>query len=186
MSNETLDHNHWVLDNDMEDEGFARFQKLAIESIKSQIDKANLMVDENTSVASNENHPVEEIFIKNQIKNPYNLRSKKILNFYGKMQQWIGVINEIAEKSFSAKLYDQYDDSSYEVAEFEFAEVSKSDSNLLKLGAIFYYNIGFASNNGQIKKESFLRFKRSVPFKNKDLDVIEERVKDLNENINWQ
>lgn len=65
----------------------------------------------------------------------------------------------IYENSFEAKLVDKNDDSTFEIAEFDFDEISNGDLKLLKVGAIFYWSVGYASQNGQITKQSLLRFK---------------------------
>lgn len=180
MSKETLDYGHWVLDNDLGNAGSERKSLLAIESIKSQVDEYNSINTKNNSdtLVSNKNVP--------KIKNPFGYRVRPSLNYYKKTQHWLGVIEEISGDVFSAKLTDKSNEGTYEYADFDFNEVSKSDLSMITLGAVFYYSIGFASNNGQIRKEAFLRFKRSVPFSSHDVDNLEERVKSFNQNINWE
>ncbi|HOY13219.1 MAG TPA: hypothetical protein PLY70_08765 [Saprospiraceae bacterium] len=181
MMIETADFQHWVLDNDLESNGFDINQGLAIESFNSQIfnlslSKKNENLNENTFVSIPE---------KGEIKYPFLFKERKLLNYYKKTQHWIGVVTKIDSEKFYVNLYDKSNDDTYEIAEFDFDEVSKSDMNLVKLGSIFYYSLGFASNNGQIKKESFLRFKRSYPFSDNDFETIENRAEKFDQSINW-
>jgi len=185
MNQETLDHSHWVIDNDFEDIGFERIQKISIESIESQIrDLSTFNVSDGVLIQGEDMDFLK--FRKIKFKLPIGQIFRKQLYFYKKTQNWIGVVDKIVNTNFHAKLFEKNKSSTYEIAEFDFNEVSKSDLSLIKIGAVFYYSIGFASNNGQIKKESFLRFQRSVPFDNDDVDSIENKVQKFDGNILWE
>jgi hypothetical protein len=110
--------------------------------------------------------------------------SKK--SYFGLAQHWIGVVESIEEDSFIAKLDDKSNHRTYEIASFEISEVSQSDRKLISRGAIFYWSVGFATDNGQIEKRSLLRFKRSVDFTEEDLDIINDKAEQYNNNINWE
>lgn len=184
MIKETSDYGHCVIDNELEDTAFTRKQNRSIESMESQIQDIStnedyLNIQDNTIISDSK---------KSKIENQSSALKQKTLNYYKKTQHWTGVITKInsKQKIFYAKLIDKNSGGTYEIAEFDFDEISTSDFSLVKKGAIFYYSLGYASNNGQIKKEAFLRFKRSVPFDAEEVDSIEDRVNKFNQNINWE
>lgn len=112
---------------------------------------------------------------------------KAIIDYSVNTQIWIGYIDELYEDSFTAKLYDKADSTTYEIAEFSIQEdVSDGDKELLKVGAIFYWSLVSANKNGQVKKESFIRFKRSIPVKVQEFDSLLDQADKLNDNIIWE
>lgn len=84
-----------------------------------------------------------------------------------------------------AKLEDKYDPTTYEIAEFEVAEVSEDDISLLKLGAIFYWFVGYVNQDGQVFKQSLVRFKRIVDFTESEIDFIADEANELNNTLIW-
>ena len=185
MSVETLDYGHWVIDHPLEDIGFKRNLLLITESIQSQILEISTRVKDDSEGELNQD-TAYRVPVKKEIINPFILTKRRKLNYNKETQHWVGYITTISSNGFYANLQDRIpDDDTIEVAEFDFSEVSKSDYKLVKLGAIFYYSIGFVNDNGQIKKESFIRFQRSIPFEIEDVDEIEGRIAKLKTNINW-
>lgn len=101
---------------------------------------------------------------------------------------WIGYIDEIDvnEEKFTAKLIDQSDKTTYEIAEFSMDDVSDEDKDLIELGAIFYWSIAREEDvNGQIKNTSLLRFKRSIPLEVKEFDAVTDEINELNCELLW-
>lgn len=112
---------------------------------------------------------------------------KVIIDYSINTQIWIGYIEELYDDSFTAKLYDKDDLTTYELAEFSIHEdVSDGDKDLLKIGAIFYWSLVSANKNGQVKKESFIRFKRSIPVQVREFDSVLDQADKLNDNIIWE
>jgi hypothetical protein len=106
--------------------------------------------------------PERDNFNLHDVKHHYNL-FKDSQNYSRKTQRWQGHILELKNdnKTFVAKLEDLSNPSSTnEILEFEVGEVSPDEIELVKVGAIFYWSIGTVMTNGQIKKQSILRFKR--------------------------
>lgn len=101
-------------------------------------------------------------------------------------QNWVCYVLNIQEDTFSAKLYDKSDPSTYEVAEFEIKEVPRGDRNLIREGAIFYWSVGYANNkSGQIIKLSLIRFRRSINWSSNEMEDILLEADRLNDNISW-
>ena len=107
--------------------------------------------------------------------------------YYTKTQKWIGHVINFNEKAFTARLIDLTIGGTDEIGEFELDEISIDDIKLIKKGASFYWSIGYAhSLNGQVTKESLLRFQRVVDFTNDDIDEALDRANDMIKNIKWE
>jgi len=91
----------------------------------------------------------------------------------------------LSDTEFTAKLIDKNDQTTFEVAQFDMDEISKGDMELIKLGAISYWSVGFANQNGQISKQSLIRFKRSVALSISEFDYITDQASELSEKIHW-
>lgn len=106
-------------------------------------------------------------------------------NYFKKVQKWIGVVEKITNNQFEAKLIDKTNIGSYEMATFDEEEISPSDKDLYSIGAVFYWSVGYISENGQISKKSLLRFKRSIEWDENVLNNIIDKADSLAKNINW-
>ena len=70
-------------------------------------------------------------------------KNAKALDDFISKQKYEGIVIEIKESSFIARLRNLSSDSPDEEAEFNKEDLSKEDISLLKSGAIFYWNIGY-------------------------------------------
>lgn len=72
---------------------------------------------------------------------------------------WVGVVEYIKENTFTAKLIDKSDDTTYEMADFDFDEVAYDERNLISIGTIFDWSVTTVNlNSGVILSTSVLRF----------------------------
>jgi hypothetical protein len=110
----------------------------------------------------------------------------KNANYYSKKtQRWIGHVVKIEGAKFFSRLDDLTNPGTHEMGEFDISEVSPEDIKLVERGAIFYWSIGDTMSNGQLKKESIIRFKRSSQWSANDIDAIEDRAEKILKNIPW-
>jgi hypothetical protein len=111
----------------------------------------------------------------------YDLSVNK--SYFSRAQKWIGHIIEIdfESKKFWAKLIDLSESGTYEIGVFDFMEISPEDLQMLTVGAAFYWSLGFATNNGQVKKESIIRFQRFHPWSSDEFDAAADRANELND-----
>lgn len=117
----------------------------------------------------------------------FNTREKVESKLYFRQtQNWIGHITDIHDRSFTARLDEINNSGTYEVAEFEFDDVSDSDKKLIALGAIFYWSVGHAVRSGQVYKESFIRFQRLPPWNGSELDRVVDQSSDLRSTLKWE
>lgn len=103
------------------------------------------------------------------------------------LQKWEGAVLEIKKDSFMARLIDLTKESPYETAEIPLEEVSEDDRDLLKEGAVFYWNIGYLNKTcGQKERVSLIRFRRLPSWSKEEIDAAKceaERIKNL---LGWE
>jgi hypothetical protein len=99
--------------------------------------------------------------------------------YFSKTQKWVGHILEINRDSIKAKLTDLNDPTTYEIAEVELDEIPYEDRELISKGAGFYWSLGYVNDNGQIEKKSLIRFQRTKPWEESDLDRIVDAADNL-------
>jgi len=58
----------------------------------------------------------------------------------------------------------------FEMGRFDLREVSEEDRSLLVEGAVFYWSIGYSRINGQVQKQSNIRFQRLIPLDDDFID----------------
>jgi len=77
------------------------------------------------------------------------------------LQKWRGVVLEVSDEYFLARLVDMESPAPDEEAEILKREISDEDLQLIELGAVFYWNIGYQVDpSGQRKRASVIRFRR--------------------------
>ena len=109
------------------------------------------------------------------------LPSESRLGVFLALQRWEGVVLDVGQETFTARLADRTSPSrEEEEVEIPLDEVSRSDLNLLSPGAIFYWSIGYLDRpSGQRLRESVIRFRRLPAWSRHELDVARRRAKEL-------
>ena len=110
---------------------------------------------------------------------------------FNSIQKWEGVVTKVVEGSFFARLVDITDptnnDGSEEIIEIPNEDVSsKDDLELIVPGAIFYWNIGYQTVNGQDSKASIITFRRLPKWTAKKLESIRQKGKFFVEGLVWE
>lgn len=105
---------------------------------------------------------------------------------YRLLQQWEGVVLEVYEDYFIARLHDLTGKYPDEEAEFSFEEISENDKELLEPGAFFYWNIGYhESKSGQRTRSSIIRFRRLPAWTKKEIESSKKRAEDICAKLKW-
>lgn len=107
-------------------------------------------------------------------------------NYFFDAQKWYGQVISINENTFTAKLQDLSNATTDEVGEFEIKEIPDDDKELFKLGATFYWSVGYEMKNSQVSKRSFFRFQRLPNWNSIEIDNALDRANDLSSNLNWE
>ncbi len=138
-------------------------------NIRIKNEKVVQDLNELNTIISNEKYIYDEA----SFAIPY-FESKHLLlinkNYSLKVQNWIGHVIEVDNDTFCAELTDLTNGGTKEIGEFDILQVSHEDRDLLKVGAAFYWSIGYSVQNGQSRTESFLRFQRLINWTEEDYD----------------
>lgn len=103
------------------------------------------------------------------------------------LQKWQGVVIDVSKESFLARLKDLTNAGPDEEAEIPIEELSPGDMELLRPGAVFYWNIGYLDKlSGQRLRHSFLRFRRLPAWTREELEQAEKEAKRIQESIAWK
>lgn len=117
---------------------------------------------------------------------PKNILAFINRNHFSQSQNWIGYVIEINKETFRAKVEDAYESSgTYEEVEFDLMDVEDEDKELLSIGSVFYWSIGYEYRKGTKSKQSMLRFKRLPKWNTTDIDSAKDLADDLYKNLNW-
>ena len=102
------------------------------------------------------------------------------------LQKWEGVVTEVENDVFHARLLDLTDNSPEEEADFSVEEVSEDDRKLLKLGAVFYWSLGYlTTGTGQVIRTSIVKFRRLPAWTETEVKRAQEQAAKIRRTIGW-
>ena len=135
--------------------------------------------------------PQKEVSVDNKINstcididNKFNLFQKEIpespvvwyplkhqrTTMFTSLKKWRGVVLKTYKDCFLCRLVDQDGNSPDEEAEILLSEISDEDLQLIDIGAVFYWNIGYQINqSGSRARSSIIRFRRLPVWKAEEL-----------------
>jgi len=155
------------------------------EEIKKRLSKINRLNTSNESLKNKElGDSSTNNFESPKFSNDFSIYDTK--KYFLKSQKWIGHIIAIKQDCFIAKLTDVDMDTTYEIGEFDYDEISPEDKEYLEIGATFYWTLGSANYNGQIEKKSIVRFQRVNKWKIEDYDYVIDCANELVDNLKWE
>ncbi len=101
-------------------------------------------------------------------------------------QKWKGIVKCISEDTFVAQVADLISSVPDEEAEFSLSDIQNDDKELLSVGAVFYWCIGYVySRSNQVTRASFLRFQRLPLYSQDSVTVAVQKAKDIQAGITW-
>lgn len=97
------------------------------------------------------------------------------------LQQWECVVNEVAEDSVWAEITDLTDRSrADEVVELPLDEFPLADRELLVLGGVFYWAIGYEhTKGGQVRRVSEIRFRRTPKWSKQTVEQLKTKARTM-------
>lgn len=107
-------------------------------------------------------------------------------SYVNRTQRWMGHIISISGDAFTAKLEDINSPGTFEVGDFELREVPEADKTLIKLGAAFYWSVGYSYLNGTVAKTSTIRFQRLANWTTSEYDEAADRANELFKKLKWK
>lgn len=96
---------------------------------------------------------------------------------------WLGIVTEtgiqteLEEAGFRARVKDL--DGPDMDGEFSLEEVSSDDLGLVRVGAEFYWNIGYVEHRGRRTRESSIRFRRLPAWSQAQIDKAVQEAAEL-------
>lgn len=102
------------------------------------------------------------------------------------IQEWQGHVIEFIEKAvFIARLKDLTNGGTDELVRLGLDEIVEEDLDLVKVGAIFHWSIGYERVLGELKKTSKIRFYRSEPFNEDEIKQALDRAEELYKHLKF-
>jgi hypothetical protein len=101
------------------------------------------------------------------------------------VQQWDGIVLFRDETTFTARLYEGYQDFPVKRTEIEIQEVEDEQRELISPGAPFYWIIGYRVRAGSRFRFSEIFFRRLPTWTKKELDEAELAAVRLHEEAGW-
>jgi hypothetical protein len=85
------------------------------------------------------------------------------------LASWDGVITEVTEETFSARVTQLATEGPEEFAEFPLSDISPGDASLVRPGGLFYWTVGYeTTKRGRIRRISEIRLRRLPPKSEED------------------
>ena len=101
------------------------------------------------------------------------------------LQQWEGVVSEVADDTMWADLYDLTDRSNpLEVVEIPLEEIDVADQPLLRPGSVFYWCIGYDDTSGGRRRVSEIRVRRTPEWSQHTIDSMNAKASELLKRFN--
>lgn len=189
--------------------------KLDIVHTENEVDSSQVqpqyITDVESIVESIKTLPKEKILSyltksESNIQNPYDkltqetvaLRKQVIIpNFprikpthqdsFVSLQKWEGIVLEVKKGYFLARLIDLTHEGPDEEAELPMEEITDQDKDLVKPGAIFYWNIGYLDRrSGQRIRASVIRFRRLPKWSRDEIKAAKREAAHLQETLGWK
>jgi len=114
------------------------------------------------------------------------VRSRNSVRRVEVLQQFEGVVTEVGEDYFVARMHDLTNsESEIEVMEFDLREISEQDHEILQPGSVFYWTIGYETRvGGQVVRISEMRVQRNPIWTKAKLDSVESEALRIFEKLN--
>ncbi|MEA1897305.1 MAG: hypothetical protein U9N53_06530 [Bacteroidota bacterium] len=117
--------------------------------------------------------------------NLHKIHSRPLDDFFS-LQKYEGIVTEIKENSFWARLINLTNKTYDEEAEFPLEEVTEEDKKLVDLGAIFYWNIGcLVLTGGQRIGAQLIRFRRLPTWSKGEIMLSYKRADQKSKLFGW-
>jgi hypothetical protein len=106
----------------------------------------------------------------------YRLKHQRATMFTS-LKKWRGVVLKIYNDYFLCRLVDQGGNSPDEEAEILLSEISEEDLQLIGIGAVFYWSIGYQTNpSGTRTRSSIIRFRRIPVWRPEELSEAQKKA----------
>lgn len=91
--------------------------------------------------------------------------------FFNALQKWEGVVTEVRQDTFLSRLVPMVGEGSDQEAEIYVEEIDQEDRELIELGAVFYWTIGYLDRPSGRMRASAIRFRRLPVWTRRELQI---------------
>jgi len=106
---------------------------------------------------------------------------------FGVLQKWEGVVSDVGDEAFRARLTDLTGDHPDQEAEIYVDEISPRDRKRIGPGAIFYWYVGYRDEpNGDRERASRIRFRRLPSLDRYEVESAERAARALRDRLGWK
>jgi hypothetical protein len=167
----------------VESELLGKFLNMSKTQVLSYLNAPTSYTNDITDQLSRDTIPFKPPTTHFMVKRP----SVSLLDKFIALHKWQGIVLEVGNGSFFAKLVSLNGKDPDEEAEFSVEEVSKDDWPFIRAGAVFYWSIGyFDFHKGQRLRASIIRFRRLPAWTRKELDDANKRATEIRDFFGWQ
>ena len=137
-------------------------------SVDSKINSTYIDIDDKSNLLQKETPESPIVW--------YPFKSQRATMFRSFIK-WRGVVLKIYEDCFLCRLVDQDGNSPDEEAEILLTEISDEDLQLIDIGAVFYWSIGYQINpSGTRTRSSIIRFRRLPVWRSEELSEAQKKA----------
>lgn len=136
-------------------------------------------IEGNTILAISEEPAPQSVFFRESVYSQPSTR-------FEVLQKWEGIVLDVLPDSFTARLIDLTLEGSDEEAEFALEEIDEGDKDLLKPGAVFYWNIGYSDSPSGRARVSIIRFRRLPVWRSEELERAKRDAERLSGLLEWK
>jgi hypothetical protein len=125
-------------------------------------------------------------FERSVVRPVLELPKARKVDRFNSLQKWEGIVLEVRKDLIIARLQDLGEIGIEEEAEIPMAEIETEDCELVRPGAIFYWNIGYLETaKSQRIRSSLIRFKRIPYITKKKMEGAALEADHLRQLIRW-
>jgi hypothetical protein len=115
----------------------------------------------------------------------YELTSPVKIDKFNSLQKWEGCVTKVTKDSFFANLVDLTNsDIPEEEVEIPIKEIVQEDIELIRPGAVFYWNIGYYDKTSGRLRSSLIRFRRLPLWTKNEINLAKSKAEELSKSIN--
>jgi len=106
---------------------------------------------------------------------------RPVKEYFKALQKWEGVVIEVGQDTFLAKLVPITGEASNQEADIYIEEVEQEDHVLIEPGAVFYWTIGYLDRPSGRLRASIIRFRRLPVWAKRELETVDAKTNELRE-----
>ena len=133
-----------------------------------------------------ENHISETQSPANDESTVSHLPAERVQRSFLPDVSWEGMVLDVSEGSFIARLVDMNDSSQFEEAEIKNSAVSDQDDiALIKPGAIFFWSIGTRIEGRRSEQVSLIQFRRLPVWTKSEIQQSKQEAAEIYKKLSW-